>query len=220
MLVALAPARALADGDPASDVLITQNVFQPFAQSVSKPLFKALDGQTKEAAKNGYPIKVALIGAPADLGVVPNLFGRPQDYANYLGREIQFNKVQPLLVVMPAGVGSYRAGPSAPTALQGLVPKGRTSNDLAIAAMQGVAKLSKAAGHPVAVPKVAGTSGGGGGGGGNSALIFAVPIALLVLAGGFVATRRATALDEAADAAETAETGSPATVESAGDERT
>jgi hypothetical protein len=194
------PAAALADGDPASDVLIGQNVYTPYTQRVSKNLFKALDDQTKAAAKKGYPIKVALIASPADLGVVPNLFGRPQDYANYLGPEIQFNKAQPVLVVMPAGSGSFKAGPSAPTALKGLVPKGKTSDELARTAMVGVAKLSAAAGHPVAAPKVAG-GGGTTGGGGNSALIFAVPIALLVLAGGFVATRRATARDEADDAA-------------------
>lgn len=199
LLAALAlPTTALADGDPASDVLIGQNVYAPYTQRVSKNLFKALDDLTKAAAKQGYPIKVALIATPVDLGVVPNLFGRPQDYANYLGPEIQFNKTQPVLVVMPAGTGSYKAGPSAPTAIKGLVPKGRTSDDLARTAIQGVANLSKAAGHPLAVPKVA--SGGGTGGGGNSALIFAVPIALLVLAGGFLATRRATARDEEEDA--------------------
>ena len=191
------PGTVLADGDPASDVLIGQNVYSPYQPRLAPKLMSVLDSLTKDAAKAGYPIKVALIASPNDLGVVPNLFGKPQEYASYLGPEIQFNKKQPVLVVMPAGFGTFEAGPSAPTALKGLIVGGSTADDLARAAIPAVVKLAKAAGHTVSIPKASTTgnldTGSGGKSGGGSALIFAAPIGLLVLAAAFVATRRATA---------------------------
>jgi hypothetical protein len=193
------PAAALGDGDPASDVLLVQNVFKPYDPPLGGDLYKALDGQLKAAAKAGYPLKVALIASPVDLGAVPTLFDKPEQYAAFLGREIQQNKTQPLLVVMPAGFGTFKAGPSAPTAVKGLEVGGKTSDDLARAAMRAVGKLSAAAGHAVPVPKVAAGGGGGGGGGGTSALVFVVPIVLLVLFGGFAAARRAAAPEPAAE---------------------
>jgi hypothetical protein len=187
------PVGALADGDPASDVLIGQNVYSPYQPRLAPNLMRALDDLTKATAKAGFPVKVALIASPNDLGVVPNLFGKPQEYANFLGPEIQYNKVQPVLVVMPAGFGTFKGPPSAPTALKGLVVAGPGPDDLARAAIPAVVKLSAAAGHPVPTPKIPGAARKSGGGGGGSALIFAAPILLLVLGGAFFATRRATA---------------------------
>ncbi len=70
--VLLTPAGALADGDPASDVLLGQNVFYPYkTPSVPASLMKSLNGATAAAAKAHFPIKVALISGPLDLGVVP-----------------------------------------------------------------------------------------------------------------------------------------------------
>src|SRR5437588_283728 len=80
----LAPAPALADGDPASDYLPLQGYYTPYA-GVSKPLTDALAEVVKETRAAGYPIKVAVIASPTDLGSVPNLFGQPQQYAEFLG---------------------------------------------------------------------------------------------------------------------------------------
>ena len=77
-------ALARADGDPASDVLLGQSVFYPYQPAVSASLQKQLDAETAAAQKAKFPIKVALIGSPVDLGVIPDLFGQPQKYANFL----------------------------------------------------------------------------------------------------------------------------------------
>ena len=103
--LSLAPA-ALADGDPASDVLLGENVFYPYSPQVSPSLQKTLNAETAAAKKAGFPLKVALIAAPVDLGVIPDLFGKPQKYADFLDQEISFQGKQPLLVVMKAGYGA------------------------------------------------------------------------------------------------------------------
>ena len=67
-VLALLPAAAAADGDPASDVLLAQDVYYPYAPKVSKPMSTALNGLLARVRKSGYPMKVALIQAPS--GVV------------------------------------------------------------------------------------------------------------------------------------------------------
>jgi hypothetical protein len=47
--VAIAPARALGDGDPASDVLLGENVFYPYTPPVSSALQKTLNAETAAA---------------------------------------------------------------------------------------------------------------------------------------------------------------------------
>ena len=96
-VLALAPAAALADGDPASDVLLAQDVYYPYAPKASKPLTTALDALLKRVRAAGYPMKVALVEAPSDLGAYPNLFGDTQNYANLLAKEIAFNSRPHLL---------------------------------------------------------------------------------------------------------------------------
>ena len=120
-LMALAPAAALADGDPASDVLLGENVFYPYSPHVSASAQKSLNALTAAAAKRaGLPIKVALIASPVDLGVIPDLFGKPQKYAEFLDQEISFRRKQPLLVVMPAGYGTQGLSPKAASAIAAL----------------------------------------------------------------------------------------------------
>src|SRR4030088_2524992 len=105
VLASLHPASAIADGDPASDVLLGENVFYPYSPPVSATLQKTLNAETAAAAKAHVPIKVALIASPVDLGVIPGVFGKPQAYAQFLDQEISFQKKQPLLVVMSTGYG-------------------------------------------------------------------------------------------------------------------
>ena len=59
---------ARADGDPASDVLYTQWVFLPFEAPIPKPVAARLQQVVQSARSAGYPIKVAIIDIPADLG--------------------------------------------------------------------------------------------------------------------------------------------------------
>jgi len=186
---ALAPALAFADGDPASDVLLGQNVYYPYSPPVPGAVQSTLNAETAAAKKAGLPIKVALIASPVDLGVIPELFGKPQDYAKFLDKEISFQGTQPLLVVMPAGYGSQGLSPKAAAAVIALPkPQGKTSTALAQAATTAVAKLAAADGHPL--KGVAGTSGASSGGGSSTPLLIGLIVAALLVAGALILLRR------------------------------
>ncbi len=149
--VALAPALARADGDPASDVLLGSQVFYPYTPP-DATVQRSLNSVTADAKRAGFPIKVALIGHPVDLGVIPDLFGKPQEYANFLDQEISFQGgKQPLLVVMSTGYGVQGLSPKVTAAAAALrKPSGATANDLGTAAVSAVQKLASASGHPIA----------------------------------------------------------------------
>ena len=102
----VAPARA--DGDPASDILLVDNVFLTYSVDVSPEAKTALQQEVARLNKHGFRVKVAVIADPADLGAVPSLFGKPQLYAKFLGTEISFQYTNRLLVVMPNGFGFWR----------------------------------------------------------------------------------------------------------------
>jgi hypothetical protein len=148
----------------------------------------ALNREMTAAAKAHFPLKVALIASPVDLGVIPNLFGNPQKYADFLDQEISFQGKQPLLVVMAAGYGVQGLPPAATAAAATLPkPSSGTSEGLARAAMTAVSRLAKAAGHPIAAPSVAGAPSSGGGSG--ATLFIAVAAVALLAAGTLVALR-------------------------------
>jgi hypothetical protein len=151
LAVALVPESALADGDPASDVLLGENVFYPFSPSVSPGLQKVLGAETAAAANAArMPVKVALIHEPADLGAIPSLFAKPQEYANFLIQEISFsNSKQLLLVVMPNGYGVVGLGPAGQRAVASLKKPGGQIDDMARAAITAVSGLAAADGHPI-----------------------------------------------------------------------
>jgi hypothetical protein len=197
-LAGLTPAAALADGDPASDVLLGQNVFYPYNPPVPNTLQRSLNAETAAAAKAGFPLKVALIHGPTDLGVIPELFGKPQKYADFLDQEITFQHKQLLLVVMPSGYGVAGLPNAATNAAAHLgKPSGATSAALASAALAAVPKLAAAAGHPIKsiAPSSAGSrsSGSGGSGGsktGRTILLIVLILAVVATAGALVAVRR------------------------------
>ena len=158
------PSLAAADGDPASDTLLGENVFYPYSPPVAQAVQLQLNRQTAAAKRAGFPIKVALIAGPTDLGAIPSLYGKPQAYAKFLDQEISFRGAQPLLVVMPAGYGVQGVTGPARLAVSGLPkPAGRTSTDLARAAQTAVAKLVSASGHSSKTTRSAGGDGGSGG---------------------------------------------------------
>ena len=180
VLLATATTPALGDGDPASDVLLGENVFFPYAPPVSRDLQRTLQAETAAAVRAGLPLKVALIASPVDLGVVPDLFGQPQKYAAFLDQEISFqNRRQPLLVVMASGYGSIGLTPAASAAVAALPrPPGGSVNDLARAAITAVARTARASGHPLP----SGVTDAGGGGSDTLLLIGLVVAALLIAA--------------------------------------
>ena len=193
LLVAVrVPSAALADGDPASDVLLGSNVFYPFDPPVSPSAQRTLNAVTAAAQKADVKVKVALIAAPTDLGVIPSLFGKPQEYADFLYREITFLGPQRLLVVMYDGYGTQGLTAVAQKAVAALPkPAGKTSTDLAQAGAVAVARIAAAEGHPIqagsGVPSVASQSSGGDS---NTPILIGLVAAAVVITGGILALRR------------------------------
>jgi hypothetical protein len=174
------PGPAGANGDPASDVLLAQDVFYPYQPKVSPNLEAAMNVALRAAASAGLSLKVAIIGSPEELGVVPNLFGHPHAYARFLDREISFNRPQPLLVVMPAGFGLEHAGSAA--ALRGLAVDGQhASHGLNRSAILAVVALARARGSHIATPSISPSSHTSDGP--PALLVFGLPAAVLALGG-------------------------------------
>jgi hypothetical protein len=159
------PAAARADGDPASDYLLAQDLFLPFNVPIDPEKRQELDAAIKSAAAHGFKIRVAIIAHKYDLGAVPQLYGRPQPYAEFLGQELEFVYPGRLLVAMPNGYGYARAGkpdPELAAALSSLPEPGQDGTALTAGATSAIGELAQAAGHPL--PELAGTGGGGSNG--------------------------------------------------------
>ncbi|HET6173465.1 MAG TPA: hypothetical protein VFD90_12700 [Gaiellales bacterium] len=163
MLALILAPQALADGDPASDILAPADarVYMTLA-APNGDLEKQLTKTTQAVTDAGLPIKVAVIGNKTDLGAVPQLWAKPQTYARFLGSELRFIYKDTLLIVMPQGFGIN--GPygqsKALAALSGIDPrKDPTPKGLTASADKALLALAAADGL-----KVSGGSGGGGGG--------------------------------------------------------
>jgi len=177
---------ALADGDPASDVLLQQDYFLPYQPPVCAQLKNALAQATLRSDAAGYRVKVAVIESPTDLGLATTFFGRPAAYADFLGRELrsfsphlqkQLTGV-PLVVVMPQGIALFQASDRANQAVKGIaVSSSADSNALTRAAVKAVPAIAAAAGHPIKDPPIA----SGCSHKKSTTLLFVLPI-LLVLA--------------------------------------
>ena len=195
VVIAVHPTSALADADPASDVLLAQNAFYPYEPPVSHPMEAAMEKVLTGAARVGLPLKVAVIDSRKDLGAVPEFFGHPQQYAQFLDKEISYNNRPPLLVVMPAGFGVVAAGP--PNALAGLtVDTQHGSYGLVRSAILAVVSMVRATGRTIATPSIPPNSSAGG----SPGILFAIPAALLVLVGLAALRRRGRGRQEEADA--------------------
>ena len=107
MLSAGAAPRALADGDPGSDVLVYQSLFAESDAGLSVAQQAQLGALLKASARAGVPIRVAIIAARTDLGAVTALWRQPRAYARFLGIELSLAYRQRLLVVMPDGFGFH-----------------------------------------------------------------------------------------------------------------
>jgi len=157
-----APSLARANGDPASDYLLTQNVFLPFTTKIDQSSVKRLNALLVEAKSQRFPIRVALILSPSDLGTAFSLFGKPEKYAQFLGLELAFVYRDRLLVVMPNGYGYAVKGdpdPKAGAVLKKLPAPGRSATKEADAAIVAVKRLAAREGHRLAAPKVGGSAG-------------------------------------------------------------
>ena len=137
---------ARADGDPASDVLVQQNVYFPYR--LPSPAARAeLQHAADAVYARGDRVRIALIFGADDLGSIPSMFGQPDEYAHFLGVELGLWYVGPLLVVMPAGFGIWDGGRSTAAEEQVLrsVPvHADNPNDLARSATAALQRLSSA----------------------------------------------------------------------------
>jgi transglutaminase-like putative cysteine protease len=133
----LVPAAARANGDPASDILLTGRVFLSIEVPTQSSVGQELLALAEAAKEKKRPIRVAVIASSSDLGLVPGLFRKPQQYAEFLWKELQLAYHGTLVVVMPNGYGVY--GPGATTAAQ------RALSRLAAPATSNVDKLGEQA---------------------------------------------------------------------------
>jgi cytochrome oxidase Cu insertion factor (SCO1/SenC/PrrC family) len=147
---------ARADGDPASDYLVSRQVFLSAGSTTVSPSQSKLIGVVAAANRAGFPIRVAVIPTEYDLGSIIELWRKPQLYARFLGLELPYK--QRLLVVMPNGYGfnwpghptaaAYAALEKLPVATAGSsLPGAAETAVMRLAAADGI-KLAPAGGHP------------------------------------------------------------------------
>jgi hypothetical protein len=187
----------IANGDPASDVLLQKDVFLPLGASVCSPLKDAVDSAAGNAYHAGWPIKVAVIASAYDLGTEPDFFGHPAGYAKFLGGELGAYSTHlkrrligvPLLVVMPQGLALWNADPSLNAVLRTVqVAPDADVATLTRAALKAVPKLAAAAGHPT--DPIADPSCSSSGSTVGRIVPFVVPVLLVVLVGVALRFRR------------------------------
>lgn len=197
-LALIAAPAALADGDPASDVLPSQDAFYPYTPQASKPLVRALDRLLAQVRKSGYPMKVALIGSAADLGSYPTMYNNPQRYADLLASELPINphgSVRDslhLLVVMAGGFGGKNLGDRVDEALAPVeIDPEAGSDGLVRAALAAVARIATVNGHETAVPPEASSDGAAGGGSSSETVVLIViGVVIVLLLAALLAVRR------------------------------
>ena len=96
---------ARADGDPASDYLVSRQVFVSSQQGVESSAQRNLLATVGAANRAGFAIRVAIISSDYDLGSITALWRKPALYARFLGLELAPAYRGRLLVVMPNGFG-------------------------------------------------------------------------------------------------------------------
>ena len=137
---------AHADGDPASDVLPTDSVYFPI-NAPSQDAQSALTSAVDAVFANGNRVKVAVIATAEDLGAIPSLMNKPDDYAKFLGQELQGFYIGPLLIVMPNGWGMYDGGRTISAengVLSGMSVNGSSVDNLVRSATSAVQRLESA----------------------------------------------------------------------------
>jgi hypothetical protein len=200
-LAAGRPPAALADGDPASDVLVYQPVFFPY-RPAPEALQRRLTGLVRSANQQGYRIRIAIVQSRRDLGSVPMLFGRPSVYARFLSSELASVWRDRVLIVMANGYGlaqgahlvrshgvehireNTTTGPDEAVLRHLARPAGSSPAALVTAAERALRAL--AARHDIALTDVSARTQGSGSSttsGGNRALAAAVSAAVGLAAG-------------------------------------
>ena len=139
---------ARANGDPASDVLLTEPVYFPIDATLSDSDREALLKTVNAANERGYKIRVALIPFTSDLGTAVSLWKHPQNYSKFLGSELAFVYRNRLLIVQPSGFGFYNHNKPVAKEQRVLakVPVGKTPTEQTQSATAAVRALAAADG--------------------------------------------------------------------------
>jgi hypothetical protein len=193
LLVVLAALAAVplarADGDPASDWLLSQAAFVPPDAGISGTKVKELSALLTDAKAKGYTVRVALIASRYDMGAVTILYKKPHQYAPFLSTELAFIYKGRVLVVMPNGYAIARNGKKDPLeqkVLDRLPPPARQGG-LVLGAERAVQALAANAGvHVTGSIKASGGSSSNQ----DRLIIIVAGAALIVAAGGFSLWRR------------------------------
>lgn len=146
LAAAIAASLAHGDGDPASDVLPTESVYFPI-NAPSQDAQAALTSAVNAVYSNGNRVRVAVIATAEDLGAIPSLMNKPDEYAKFLGQELQGFYIGPLLIVMPKGFGMYDGGRSVSAehgVLSGMSVNGSSVDDMVRSAVSAVQRLDSA----------------------------------------------------------------------------
>jgi hypothetical protein len=181
----LAAPAAHADGDPASDYLLSTSAFVPPDANVTSGDAAHLRAVLAAAKARGFEIRVALIATQYDMGSVGTLFRRPRLYTRFLGQELFFVYKGRLIVVMPNGYGVSRGGkllPAAQRLADRLPAPGTDGHALAAGATAAVRQLAAAAGIHVPLPSAAGSKSHNG----DAFVIGIIGLLVLVAAGASV----------------------------------
>lgn len=186
---AVAP-NAHADGDPASDYLLGEQVFFPPDIKFSSSQQAQFAQLVKDANQAGFKIRVALIGSRYDMGSVTSLYLKPRTYARFLGFELSFLYKKRLLVVMENGFGfnwPHHSTAAAYRAL-GTIRIGPGADGLLTAAQTAVRRL--AAADSVKLPAPAPTASAGSTSRDRLTIIAAAAAAILLAAAATWVLRR------------------------------
>ena len=185
----LAAPAVRADGDPASDYLVSQQTFVSPNAGISTSDKAQLNALLTRARRDGYTIRVAVIQSRYDLGVVTALDKKPQLYARFLSQELRFIYKKRLLVVMPNGYGIANNGkpdPAEQAVLDRLSPARTPAGSALVAAtLAALQALTAHAGVPI----------GAIGSSGDTTtrdliVLVSAVVLLLLLAGGLTYVRR------------------------------
>jgi len=192
---------ALADGDPASDVLVGSTLFNPIDSGISLSSQARLEALLTASRRAGFPIRVALIASQNDLGTATALWNRPGKYAAYLQLELSLMYGGQVLVVMPGGFGLHgpSSGAHAVTAAEGGVRASAPGpgEQLADSAISAVPLLARAAGHPIPASAIAAadhatlSDKAAVGAGLSPSAVIALVVGALLIAGAWVLSLRA-----------------------------
>ncbi len=190
VLLGVALPAARADGDPASDYLITYQVFYPYYSNTPKASLQELQATVAAANKRGYRIRVAVITSPYDLGSLSALWEKPQPYCRFLSLELSFAYKDRLLVVSPKGYGYVDHAKPVPANLKLVqtLPIGKGTDGLLQTADKAVRLLARKAGYRLPAAKASYGSSGSS----SDTIVIAIAAAIgALLLGGVEFARRA-----------------------------